>query len=99
LNVTSKDQIRGLRREALRNYDLQAMRAAICDLALEGEVDPGDYGALSVWEHERLAAMTREEAVAECAEALGVDLDINDDAAPREDPKDHYRAWRDDGDR
>ncbi len=95
MNSEQREAVRGLRREALRNYDEHALRAAVCDLALDGEVDPEDYSALTAEQVAYLRALTPAQAVQVCADHLGVNLH---DDEPADDFRDPYRAWRDDGD-
>lgn len=65
-------QIRALRTKALSpaasDYDM----AAICDLALDGAIDPDDYTTLSTRTSARLRTMTQEQAQAqaECARVI-----------------------------
>jgi hypothetical protein len=61
-------QIRSLRSEAIAASD--GDRTAICDLALDGSVDVDDYTTLTRAGASRLRTMTRDEAYAECAQAI-----------------------------
>ena len=61
-------QIEGLRAEALTAGDY-AM-AAICDLALGGEIDMDDYTCVDRRDADRIGSMSRDEAYAECASAI-----------------------------
>jgi hypothetical protein len=67
-DTISHDQIRALLREAIAAGDYD--QAAICDLALDGEIDTDDYTVLSGHWASRLRRMTREDACAECARVL-----------------------------
>jgi len=65
----SNSQIRSLRNEALRAGD--DIQAVICDIALDGMVDMDDYVIdASPEKIAELRAMTQEQAIADCAEAI-----------------------------
>lgn len=64
----SFEQIKGLRHEAVAASDFD--QVAICDLALEGQIDTDDYTVLSGHCASMLRSMTRDEAYAECARAI-----------------------------
>lgn len=61
-------QIRILRKEAAQAGD--ADQIAICDLALEGEIDVDDYTGLSRELSSKLRSMTSAEARIECARVI-----------------------------
>lgn len=62
------DQIKALRSEAAQAADYD--QVAICDLALDGEIDTDDYTCLSDSGVERLRSMGRDEAYQACADAI-----------------------------
>jgi hypothetical protein len=64
----SEQQIKALRSEAVQAQDFD--QVAVCDLALEGEIDTDDYTVLSGHMASRLRGMSRDEAYAECAQAI-----------------------------
>ena len=64
----TEKQIRKLRAEAYRAGDM--LMGAICDLALDGEIDVDDYTSLERDESRRVGGMTRDEAYAEIVEAI-----------------------------
>ena len=61
-------QIRNLRAEALAAGDYD--QAAICDLALDGEIDADDYTTLTAKGASKLRSMSREQAYTECARVI-----------------------------
>jgi hypothetical protein len=61
-------QIRGLRTEAVEAGDF--LMGAICDLALDGEIDTDSYTTLSVEDARRVRGMGRDEAYAAIVEAI-----------------------------
>lgn len=61
-------QIRSLRAEASDAGDHEMV--AICDLALDGEIDTDDYSTLDRDEARRVRCMSRDEAYAEIVEAI-----------------------------
>lgn len=64
----SFEQIRQLRGEAIAAFD--ADQAAICDLALEGEIDMDDYTTVSDRMSRRLRTMNQTEAQLLCADTI-----------------------------
>lgn len=60
--------IRGLRSDAAAAGDCDQI--AICDLALDGEIDADDYTGLSRELNRRIRSMSADEARVECAEVI-----------------------------
>lgn len=68
-NTTVTDhEISYLRAEAYSAGDYYM--AVICDLALDGEIDVGDYTVLSSDHERRIASMSAETARAKCERAI-----------------------------
>lgn len=66
----TENQIRALQNEASDAGD--DVQVAICVVALDGSIDLDDYAALSLSasDRKRVRAMSREEAIRACVEAL-----------------------------
>ena len=64
---------------------------AVCDLALDGQIDTDDYGTLDRAALIRLGDMSRDEAYAACAAAVN-EL-VGDDAAPQPGCSCIWCAW------
>ena len=62
------DAIRTLRREALEHADFA--QAAVCELALTGEIDCSEHIQLSERESARIGSMSAEQAREACARAI-----------------------------
>lgn len=66
-NITDA-QMRALRNEAAQAADF--VQVAICDLALDGTFNRDDYTTLDRAESDRVAGMTQDDAIAECARVI-----------------------------
>jgi len=67
---------------------------AVCDLALDGQIDTDDYGTLDRAALIRLGDMSRDEAYAACAAcAAAVNELVGDDAAPQPGCSCIWCAW------
>ena len=64
----TNEQISKLRAEAYEAGD--HLQGAICDLALDGEIDTDDYTTLEKDEARRVRDMSRDEAIAVCVETI-----------------------------
>ena len=64
----TESQIRALRTEAAGSGDFAQL--AICDLALDGSFDADDYTVLEARDAKRIASMSQEQAIAECARVI-----------------------------
>lgn len=71
-SITEQD-IRDLRNAAV-TLDDDSDTVALCDLALDGEIDMDDYTTVSRSFASRLQAMTRDEAYALCVERYNEQL-------------------------
>jgi len=82
--VTDKYNISFATISALRHASYEHgddFMGAVCDLALDGQIDTDDYGTLDRAALIRLGDMSRDEAYAACAAAVN-EL-VGDDAAPQ----------------
>lgn len=67
-NEMDRNKIEALEIAAGQAGDL--MQAAICQLAINGDVSAGTYGALSDTERARINGMSKADARAECARVI-----------------------------